>query len=71
MNIEFDLPKRRYCGGDKKMVSIRLPEQLMDEIRRLAEEYGRDSTDLITTALDQFVHWTKTEGKRSRRGKRD
>lgn len=56
---KFNVPKREYCDGPKKMVSMRLPEQLMREIERLAEEKGWTATDLVCTVLDQFIQWEK------------
>lgn len=41
------------------MVSMRLPESLMKEIDRIAESKGWNTTDLVTTVLDQFIQWEK------------
>lgn len=54
---KFNIPKREYCDGPKKMVSMRLPEKLIKEIDRLAEDKGWTTTDLVSTVLDQFVQW--------------
>lgn len=43
------------------MISIRLPEKLIKEIDKLGEENGWTTTDLILTALDQFVQWEKRD----------
>jgi metal-responsive CopG/Arc/MetJ family transcriptional regulator len=57
---KFNIPKREYFDGDKKkMVSWRLPELLMKELDSLAKEKGWTTTELITTALDQYVQWEK------------
>ena len=61
--ISFQLPNRNYCGGDKKMVSWRLPERLLTEVDKAAKERGWTSTDVVTTALDQFVQWHRTQQK--------
>jgi hypothetical protein len=45
------------------MTSMRLPELLIVEIERLSEKKGWTATDLVCTALDQFVQWEKREGR--------
>lgn len=57
------LPKRIYAIGDKKMVSWRLPEILVKELDRIAEASGWSTTDVVLTALDQFVQWEKKSSK--------
>lgn len=59
---KYNIPKRNYCDGPKKMISIRLPENLMKEIDRLARENGWTTTDLISTVLDQYVQWEAKKG---------
>jgi len=54
---KFNIPDRKYCGGVKKMVSMRLPERLMKELEKLSTEKGWTVTDLVQTALDQFIEW--------------
>lgn len=56
---KYNIPKRDYCNGPKKMISIRLPEKLMNELEKLAEGKGWTTTDLVSTALDQYVQWEK------------
>ena len=56
---KFNVPKRDYCDGEKKMISMRLPKRLMTEIDSLADEKGWTVTDLVTTVLDQFIQWEK------------
>lgn len=58
---KYNIPKRLYCDGPKKMISIRLPEKLMKEISRIADSNGWTTTDLISTALDQFAQWEKKD----------
>ncbi len=57
--VKFNIPKRDYCDGPKKMVSIRLPKALMKEVEKLAQDKGWTTTDLISTTLDQYVQWEK------------
>ena len=54
-----ELPKRQYCDGEKKMVSLRLPIKLTEEIEKLASGNGWNATDVITTALDQYIQSSK------------
>lgn len=56
---KFNIPKREYAKGPKKMISWRVPEALSKELDKLADEYGWTTTDLAITALDQFVQWSK------------
>lgn len=58
---KFNIPKRLYCDGPKKMISVRLPEMLMKEVDLMAKEKGWTTTDLISTVLDQYVQWQKRE----------
>jgi hypothetical protein len=56
---KFNVPKREYCGGPKKMVSMRLPVDLMKEIEKISQDKGWTTTDLVCTVLDQFIQWEK------------
>lgn len=56
---KFNVPKREFYDGPKKMVSMRLPESLMKEVERLAKEKGWTTTDLVCTVLDQFIQWER------------
>jgi hypothetical protein len=62
-NQKYDLPKRKYCDGPKKMVSIRLPEKLVSEIDRIAESRQWAASDVIATALDEFAQWHRQDEK--------
>ena len=59
MKVKFSIPERKYCAGSKKMLSVRLPEKLIKQLEDAAAKYGWTTTDLITTALDQFVQWSE------------
>lgn len=61
---KFNIPDRKYCDGKKKMVSMRLPERLMKELEGLAKKKGWTVTDLVQTALDQYVQWENIRGNR-------
>lgn len=56
---KFNIPDRKYTQGLRKMISIRLPERLMEELDRIAREKGWTTTDVIQTVLDQYVQWEK------------
>jgi len=58
--MKFNIPTKVYCSGEKKMVSWRLPETLLKELDKLADEKGWTTTDLVTTALDQYAQWERT-----------
>ena len=60
---KYNLPKRKYCDGEKKMVSLRLPEKLWREIEEIAKDKGWTTTDAVSTVLDQFVQWEKRQTK--------
>jgi antitoxin component of RelBE/YafQ-DinJ toxin-antitoxin module len=62
--MKYNVPERKFCKGDKKMVSMRLPVDLMAEIRRIAEHKGIDVTDMVMTILNQFA---EAEGKKTKK----
>jgi hypothetical protein len=41
------------------MTSMRLPEALVFEIERLSVKQGWTATDLVCTALDQYIQWER------------
>ena len=57
------LPKRKYCNGNKKMVSWRMPEALIRKLEKIAEQNGWTVTDVVATALDGFVQAEELENK--------
>lgn len=59
----YNIPDRKYSDGPKEMVSMRLPERLTAEITKLCEKKGWNFTDLVTTALDQYVQYEKQRDK--------
>jgi predicted DNA binding CopG/RHH family protein len=46
---------------DRRMISIRLPEALLTQIKKIAQQTGWTKTELIQFALDQFA---QAEGKK-------
>ncbi|MBY0314003.1 MAG: ribbon-helix-helix domain-containing protein [Bdellovibrionales bacterium] len=55
MKVTYNMPKRKYCSGDKKMISLRLPEQLIKKLEQIAEKHGFTVTDMVATSLDNFI----------------
>ncbi len=54
---KFNIPKRKYAKGDKKMVSMRLSETLIKKLEKVAEYKGTTLTDLVSLVLDQYLQW--------------
>lgn len=52
---KFVIPKRVYMNGMKKMLSVRVPEELLSKLEALAKEKGWNVTDLILIVLDQMM----------------
>ncbi len=63
---KFNIPDRIYSAGEKKMVSMRLPKNLIDKLAILAEQKGWPVTDLVVTALDQYAQF-EDNGKNNRK----
>lgn len=49
------VPKRVYCHGKKKMVSLRVHKALWLKLGDIAERKGWSTTAVVETALDHFV----------------
>jgi predicted DNA-binding protein len=47
--------KRQYVKGDKVTVSIRLPQELKQELEKLADYLGRGFSDFLQEGLDQWA----------------
>jgi hypothetical protein len=60
-DLKYVIPPRKFCHGDKVMISLRLHSGLKEEIESLADEMGWASTDVIITAIDQFVAFVKSQ----------
>lgn len=57
--LEFKYTDRK----NRKPVTVRLPEALIERVKGIAEETGYDFTELLQYALDQFC---QLEAKRSK-----
>lgn len=60
-DLKFKLPERKFCHGKKELTSLRLHTDLKKELEKVAEDFGWDTTDVMITALDQFVQWARTQ----------
>lgn len=49
------LPQRKFSGGKLKMFSIRLPDGILSALQKYADENGWNRSDVIITALDQYL----------------
>jgi hypothetical protein len=59
---KYNVPKRNFTSGPKKLVSYRLPEELLGRLEKVANDKGWSVTDVIITVLDQYVSF-ETKGK--------
>lgn len=66
--MKFNVPKKTYAQGPKKMISWRLPEDLIGELEKVAEEKGYSVTDLVSHVLSQYLEQEAQKG--SKKGKR-
>jgi len=57
------LPKRYFSKGERKFVGFRLPSELTRQLTAVAKESGWNITDVVQTALDQYVANIKLDRK--------
>ncbi len=55
--MEYNLPERKFCSGPKKLATWRLPETLLSQIEKVAEDRGWTVTEVVMTSLDQFCQF--------------
>ncbi len=67
---KFNIPKREFSDGPKKMVSMRVPVKLWDSLNLLAEKKGWQITDLVTTTLDQLLQQENMSARKILRPKK-
>ena len=65
MKPNYSVSKRMYCSGKAKVTTFRLPEALLKELKRIAAQSGLTTTHVVTTALDNYVQWSKANEKLS------
>jgi len=53
--MNYNIPKKKYVAGEKKMISWRLPKRLIAELEKNAKKKQWTVTDLVTTILDQYL----------------
>ena len=58
---KFNVPQRKYCSGDTKMVSFRMHKKLWERVDKLAQEKNWNVTDLVLLVLDQYVQFEEKE----------
>lgn len=56
---KFEIPKRKYCDGEKKMFAMRIPVKLLEAIQKDADDKQWNVTELIVTVLDQYLQSQK------------
>ena len=59
---KFRIRKLKYCKGDKVMVSMRLPDTLMRELKVLSDDQHKDVTTIVMEALDEYLEWLRKQG---------
>jgi hypothetical protein len=52
---KYNVPKRKYCRDEKKMVSLRMHIKLWEKIELMANKKGWTVTDLVSLVLDQYI----------------
>ena len=57
-------PKRKYATGEKKMVSMRIPSDLMKELEKISNNLNWTVTDIIVTALNDYVEWERQKSSK-------
>ena len=63
------LPKKHTSQPRQKTVSFRLPEELMQEMRRLAKENRRTLSGEVQLAMEKHLHadgMSGSDGKKAR-----
>lgn len=62
---KYNVPERKYAdpNGTKKMVSMRLPEPLLERLNHWAAAKGWNVTELVVTVLDEYVQFEEAKEK--------
>lgn len=53
--VKYLIPKREFTEGERKVISIRVPNELKMILEEISSDKGRTLTDLILTVLDQYA----------------
>jgi hypothetical protein len=62
--MSFNVPKREYCDGEKRIISMRLPVKLVRELEKWAHNNGYSTTDIVSIVMDQFLQSQKSSEKK-------
>lgn len=65
--MKIILPRKRNFGGENVTVSIRLPQELVDALKRLAEERGLGFSEIVADLLDQAAHQVDSKPLKTKR----
>lgn len=61
-----NIPTLKYTSDEKKrMISLRVPEPLIEEVQKLAKEKGLTTAFLIETVLDLYCQFERAEQKQN------
>lgn len=61
----YKIPVRKFCHGEKKLASFRLPEELLRRFAQAAADTQHSQTELLTTVLDQYLQYHFKSHRRS------
>ena len=53
--MKYNIPKRIYLEGDKKLFTIRIHLKLQEALQKEAKKKGYNLTELIEVVLDQYL----------------
>lgn len=56
--MKFDVPKNpdlTYGGGESKVASVRMPNKMLERLKKDAKSKNRSSTEIIIMVLDQYL----------------
>ncbi len=73
----FFLLNRKYCSGNKEVLSIRLPDTLTKTLKEEAKRRQKDLAELVMDGLDLYlqtlredISWFPSESKTSKKDKK-
>ena len=59
--MTINLPKKKFTDGNRKMISLRLPESLIGQIEKRSLDIGMTKTDLIQSVMDLYLQQVEEE----------
>ena len=60
---KFNVPSRKHSDGPKKMVAMRMPENLWKKVEQLATKKGLTITEMVSLVLDQYLQYEERHGE--------